>query len=242
MKKENKITRPLEILVVEDKEENREAAQKYFNTRSDVHIDMVTNYTKAIYQMKHKIYAFGIFDVKLPHGGIPYGLNDNPRSFGYDLAEESEKLSLDWAMITGLYESYSETPPIAYVKYCFNTQQYGKIASKDGFHRVGGYGYGRIPKLETLAWRIVYETLLEEHPNIAEKVASKKHSPKIKRKMKKLTCMSGLCPGDLLLLEAMKEDRKRKLRYKKPDYDPYRLEDGTPNPRAPCNNPYDDAW
>ena len=88
-------TKPLEILVVEDKEENIKAAQDYFKTRQDVHLDVATNYDKGLRKLREGMYAFGIFDLELPRAE-----GSEPEKLGCELAHEATRYAIYWAIIT----------------------------------------------------------------------------------------------------------------------------------------------
>ena len=74
----------IDILIVEDREENRRAAQKYFDMRNDVHADFATNYDEGMRKLQGGLYGVGIFDLELPRSE-----DREPEKLGFELAKES---------------------------------------------------------------------------------------------------------------------------------------------------------
>src|SRR3989344_3571016 len=66
------------ILVVEDVEENRSGAMKYFGIFSDVRVDFSENYADALERLQNEVYDYGIFDLNFPRaeGGEPEELGE----------------------------------------------------------------------------------------------------------------------------------------------------------------------
>jgi len=56
----------LEILVVEDREENRQAAKEFFDQLGKFSVDYATNLEEAKELLKKKDYFLGIFDLDMP--------------------------------------------------------------------------------------------------------------------------------------------------------------------------------
>jgi len=147
------MTNELEILVVDDKSENRAGAKAYFDTRQDVRVDYATNYEDAERKIQEKPYAFGLFDVQMPRTD-----GKETEELGYKLAELAEKNTIDWATVTS--GTTHGNIPGTFVKYCFT-----------GLDTRGeGIGY---EKTNQNLWKAVYEKLLGEHPSIRMLVRAK---------------------------------------------------------------------
>ena len=151
--------KPLEILVVEDREENREAAREYFNTRDDVHVDFATSYDEGLRKLQEGLYGIGIFDLELPRTE-----GAEPEKLGFELAREAEKYGMPWAVITaGIDHHQCEA---AFVSYSWE-------GIKDPNEKLTEIT--EIPKkTNPRSWQIVYETLVKNTPNIAETVTARK--------------------------------------------------------------------
>jgi len=91
-------TENLEILIVEDREENRNAAREAFAKIENVTLDFATNYEEAIEKMPQKPYAAAIIDLEFPRteGATPEKLGDK-------LIEETKKEYLPAVILTGGY-------------------------------------------------------------------------------------------------------------------------------------------
>lgn len=61
------MTNKLEILVVEDREENRKAAQEFFDNLGKFSVDYATNLEEAKIMLSDKNYFLGIFDLDMPN-------------------------------------------------------------------------------------------------------------------------------------------------------------------------------
>ncbi len=85
------------VLLVDDAEENRNAALEYFRTREDVVIDFARNYLEAVYMMEKNFYDFALIDLEIP---FREGENPGSRKLGLDLAKEAESYRLEWAIVT----------------------------------------------------------------------------------------------------------------------------------------------
>lgn len=85
----------IQVLVVDDREENRNAAAEYFKTREDVEVDFAESYTQAMEMLNKKVYYYGLFDLELPKKE-----GDEPEKLGFDLAEKADDLMMPWAIIT----------------------------------------------------------------------------------------------------------------------------------------------
>lgn len=129
----------IEVLIVEDKQENKEAAQKYFKTRNDVKIDFASTFEEGLKKLRQKKHDFGIFDLELPKKE-----GDEPEKLGFDLAKEAEKLIIPWAVITaGIdhHQCYS-----AFVSYFWEEEKAPREITET-------------PKNDPRAWQKVFEKL-----------------------------------------------------------------------------------
>ncbi|MBW2993503.1 response regulator, partial [Candidatus Woesearchaeota archaeon] len=132
--------RTLEILVVDDLEENRKAAQIYFAEVSDVHVDFAVTLEEGMQKLKQDRYDVGIFDLYLPKTeGIA------PKPLGFDLAEEAERLLVPWAVITAGTDHHN--CKAAFVHYFWD--------GEGVLHELT-----ELPKTEPRAWEITYERLI----------------------------------------------------------------------------------
>jgi CheY-like chemotaxis protein len=94
----------IQVLVVDDREENRNAAAEYFKTREDVNVDFAKTYEQAIKMLNEKVYYFGLFDLELPRKE-----GDAPEKLGFYLADEADKTLIPWAILTaGLGHALTE--------------------------------------------------------------------------------------------------------------------------------------
>ena len=84
-----KQTEPLEILVVDDLAENRNAAKEYFSTLGNVKVDFAESYIEGLAKLQENVYAAAIFDLELPklEGG-------KPEKLGFELAKEAAKYAV----------------------------------------------------------------------------------------------------------------------------------------------------
>jgi response regulator RpfG family c-di-GMP phosphodiesterase len=168
----------LEILIVEDREENRNAAKQALENQVD--IDFATNYEDGLKKMQTKVYAFGIFDLELPRKD---GMQTE--KLGFELETEAKKYVLDYALITAGIDHHD--CKAAFVRYCFDYKS-GRIdgevmEDKEDPHKVyeghelrakNFQELTEIPKTNPEAWETVYEKLLEVNPNVKNLVESKK--------------------------------------------------------------------
>ena len=189
MTNENK---KLEILVVDDREENREAAKKYFSTRKEVNVDFAETYNDGLKKLNEKVYAFGIFDIELPKNKA-----EKPERLGYGLGDEADKQSLDYVLITSGLDHHHVVS--AYVQYSFEDKELERKQNmkksyddaknrndKFAMQNVLAHSTGRdieligfkelteTPKNSPNAWKQVYETLIAECPNAQAIFESKK--------------------------------------------------------------------
>ena len=173
------MAKPLEILVVEDREENRKAALDYFSTISDVIVDFATNYNDGLQKLQNRIYAAAIFDLELPRREGKWNYSHlqfntttgkfdlelpvrkeeaQPEKLGFNLADEATKYAVPWAVITsGRGHHLTED---AFVCYEWEKDRV--------LHEIT-----EIPKTDSRAWKKVYETLIENNPNVAEEYEAK---------------------------------------------------------------------
>ena len=152
----------LEILVVEDREENRKAAQEYFSTRDDVSVDFATNYEEAIKKLDGEMYAAAILDIEFPRTK-----GASPKRLGLELGKELDvvkgKYRVPHVFLSGGY--FHHDNPCARVFL-------------DGVCVEKGMGGTTVDKTFPKAWRDAYEKLLEVCPNIDEIATSKERYQK----------------------------------------------------------------
>jgi len=173
----NETQNKLEILIVEDREENRNAAKAALKDK--INIDFATNYEDGLKKLQTKVYAFGIFDVELPRKD-----EMKTEKLGFELENEAYKYGLDYALITAGIDHHQCRS--AFVKYYFDGKESKDFAKKKkelrkyyddhnsdirarNFHEIT-----EVPKTSPKAWERVYETLLEVSPNVKDMVKTKK--------------------------------------------------------------------
>lgn len=89
----------IEVLIVEDREENRKAAKEYFDTRDDVNVDFATNYNEAIEKLEKNLYAAVILDIEFPKEE-----GYEPTKLGLELGKELfGKFKIPYLYLTGGY-------------------------------------------------------------------------------------------------------------------------------------------
>lgn len=149
----------LEILVVEDGEKNRRAAQEYFNSRNDVNVNFVASYEDGLEKLQQEKYDFAIFDLELPKTE-----GTKPEKIGFSLAEKAEKYNIPWAIITtGIDHHRCEA---AFVSYFWQQKKLHEITET--------------PKTNQRAWKTVYEKLRNPFGSEADPIycAMKRINPK----------------------------------------------------------------
>jgi response regulator RpfG family c-di-GMP phosphodiesterase len=165
------MTDKLEILIIDDMEENRNAAKTALSDKAD--IDFATNYEDGLRKMQTKVYAFGIFDLELPR---KQGME--PEKLGYNLADEANKQALDHALITAGIDHHQCKS--AFVRYCWDEKiddwlkEHGKPTDREYEIKLHGFNeMTEIPKNSPRAWQKVYEELIKCHNKYAIKAKKK---------------------------------------------------------------------
>ncbi len=90
----------LEMLIVDDREENRNAARAFFETQPDLQVEYASDYEQAMKMLNEKIYDCAILDVELPKKqGEPV------ERLGTALGKEAEDLAVPFVYLTaGTYQ------------------------------------------------------------------------------------------------------------------------------------------
>ena len=127
----------LEVLVVDDLEENIEAAKSFFSTVEDANVTYANTYKEGHSKLRHSRCDIGMFDLKLPDGR------------GTLLSREASKRQIPWAIITTGIDHHSHVS--AFVCYFWNTDKFQEITET--------------PKTSPKAWQEVYQTLLNPFKN-----------------------------------------------------------------------------
>ena len=139
--------KPLEILIVEDQEENREAAKEFFNGVDGVNADFAGNYEEALQKLEQKIYAAAILDIKFPRGE-----NSEPEKLGPELGRDLDtfegKYRLPHVYLTGGYYHHGEQAKIFIDLFCYE----------------GETGSMTADKKKPEAWQDAYQKLTEIAP------------------------------------------------------------------------------
>ncbi len=136
------------MLIVEDREENRQAAQKFFDTKADIDIDFARTYHEAIEKMYGHVYAAAIIDLEIPReeGGEP------DKEFGLDLSDRMDSLDryrIPKVILTGGYKRHDQ--PVSKV-----------FLDRSGYEAGAGTDAGAKGSPES--WKRAYEVLLEICP------------------------------------------------------------------------------
>ena len=94
----------LKVLVVDDREENRAAAQSYFATRPELEADFAGSYDEAISKLETEMYGAAILDVE-----IPRKTGEKTEKLGLELSDllnctPSGKYRIPSVLLTGGYD------------------------------------------------------------------------------------------------------------------------------------------
>jgi hypothetical protein len=171
-----KMTKPLEILLVDDREENRAAAQAYFATRNDVHVTYGTTFKEGLDLLQKKVYAFGIFDLELPKT-----TGSEPEKLGDLLAQAASRQRLDWVIITAGNAHRGCSDP-AQVKYSWGQPDYGNDEGSKyiDYSKMGVSGEWKgfaelvgISKSDPRAWEEVFQRFMEVFPEVQGGLAAR---------------------------------------------------------------------
>ena len=139
------MTKTLDVLVVDDREENRQAAKQYFSTRPEVKLDFATTYAEGLQKIRGGAYNVCIFDLELPRTE-----GAEPERLGLELAREATRYSLlPWAVMTaGIFHHHQ-------CEAAFVTYSWDGIQDPNSQLR----NIVKIPKTDPRAWQTVYERL-----------------------------------------------------------------------------------
>jgi hypothetical protein len=88
----------LEILIVEDREENRNAARQAFSKMEGLSVDFASNYEDAIKQISLKPYGAAIIDLMFPRKS-----GETEQKLGDKLIVEAKRVCLPAVILTGGY-------------------------------------------------------------------------------------------------------------------------------------------
>jgi len=156
-------SKPLEILVVDDREENIMAAKKAFNKKNLI-MDYANDYEQGLTKLQTKPYALGIFDLELPRRQ-----GEKPEKLGFGLAEEAKKYYVDWAIITAGIDHHNCKS--AFVKFHYDSPKKEFEEITEG------------PKSDPATWYDVYTRLVLQYPGIEQNFESRKRCKEITGKM-----------------------------------------------------------
>lgn len=139
----------LEILVVEDKEENIQAAKKYF-TEIEAKADFAKSYDKAVEKLGSKVYACVVTDLYFPKSG-----DSEPEKLGFELIKEIEKQMVPYVLITGGVDHHEHSA--SYVLYPWSDKS--KLGVKDSSGSIEGEQC-QLTKDMPEAWKKAFEGLI----------------------------------------------------------------------------------
>ena len=163
--------KPLEILVVEDHEENRKAADAAFKELG-VKVDYAVNYNEAIEMLENKIYAAAIVDLNFPRKA-----GAEPEKIGIELGKELDvlkgKYRVPHVFLSGGY-------------FHGNTPQ-SRIFIDEFIMAKKDHGESTSDKSNPQAWTEAYERILKFCPedSLKEIVAAKERCLKYTGKIYK---------------------------------------------------------
>lgn len=147
----------LEILVVEDNEKNRKAAEEYFNSRDDVNVNFVASYKAGLEKLQQEKYDFAILDLEFPREE-----GAKPEKLGLELGRELDvvrgKYRVPHVFLTGAFRHGTKILSQLFIDEFYVERNDGKIV-----HGKNGQK----------AWEDAYEKLVEICPNIAKIQAAK---------------------------------------------------------------------
>jgi len=142
----------LEILVVEDREENRIGAQQYFSKIAGTRVDFATNYNEGLQKLEEGLYAVGIFDLELPRTE-----GDTPEELGFMLGQEAQRLAIPYSILTG-GKNHGVSATITYPM---------------GVERLSIVTRQNVDKTNPEAWKVAYESILEAYPDVTAILAAR---------------------------------------------------------------------
>lgn len=133
--------KPLRILIVDDREENLDAAKEYFDTVENIAVDFASNYEEAMQKLNNEKYDLAMFDLQLPRTKN----SGDTEKLGFKLAEEAERYTIPWAVITmGIDHHQCRS---AFVNYFYEPNR--------EVHEIT-----ETPKTDPRAWERVFNSLL----------------------------------------------------------------------------------
>jgi DNA-binding NtrC family response regulator len=159
------IKKLLEILVVDDREENLDAAKRFFDTQENVTADYASDFQEAMKKMNRRVYAYAILDVELPNKK-----GEAIEKLGLSMGKEAESLGLPFVYLTAHSYEHHGTHACSKIfldNFCLEHDK-GKIAKN---------------KSDQLAWKEAYETLKQVCCNPEIIVRSKERYLKTTEKM-----------------------------------------------------------
>ncbi len=88
----------IKLLIVEDREENVNAAKQYFSSMPNVEVEFASDYEQGLEKLMKGFYAGAILDVELPKKA---GME--PEKLGYDLAQKAMECKTPHVLLTGYF-------------------------------------------------------------------------------------------------------------------------------------------
>jgi len=133
--------KPLRVLIVDDKEENLNAAKTYFDTVKNAIVDFASNYEEAMQKLNSENYDLAMFDLMLPRTKN----SSHTERLGFKLAEEAERYIIPWAVVTMGMDHHQCIS--AFVNYFYEPNR--------DVHEIT-----ETPKTDPRAWERVFNSLL----------------------------------------------------------------------------------
>jgi len=132
----------LNILIVEDRQENIDAARKFFDTRQELKVDFAQTYQEAIRQLEEKVYAGAILDIHFPRE--PNGVE--------------ERIGIELGVQLDMAEGRYRTPHVYLTSGYHHEQQFGLIYI-DEWGYACGHSISTASKDNPISWEEAFEKL-----------------------------------------------------------------------------------
>jgi len=137
----NMTNQTLEILVIDDKKENRKAASDFFSTQGDLKIDYAFDYQSGLKKLHEKTYDGAVIDVQMP-----YKTGEEAHEYGILIGRAAEDLAVPFVFLTSK-------------NYEHNGTQRGSAIYSDEFCLTNDKGKITAEKTTPKAWADAYSEL-----------------------------------------------------------------------------------
>lgn len=151
------MTTKTRILIVEDREENRAAANQYFQSREDLEVDFATSFSEAIEKLEQTVYAGAIVDIEFPREP-----GEEPQKIGLELGKKLD-------IINGRYR----TPHLFLTAGADHHGPTARIYLDEFCYKHGIEGERTSGKKVPETWKIAFESLEHFRGGLEEIMAAK---------------------------------------------------------------------